>query len=279
MGKINDRRADGPMVQTLVQVTTVAVRHADVMYVALQIKRDLIQLRKSYPELLSEQKLSELDIAVATFLLNDAVETMAFAVAGSDEQDPFIYHELRYNIKYSGAGPRTGIGGQAVPRVRIPAGARLIPWVIWSESMLGRSPQQQRLAVEGTGWGIPGTSPLYPRYDRTTTSRSTLDAGAQTASYARYDREISATIHSVAPTQGDRRRLWRAFIDGFVRSLSGLVETEIRPRHRRTSWVRFDARIHDAYNELGPPPGFTDQGETLSTGGGEVPWPIRAKRE
>jgi hypothetical protein len=177
------------MVQALVQATSVAVSHADVIYVSLQIKRDLMQLRKSYPELLSEQKLGELDIAVATFLMNDAVATIAFAVGSSDERNPSIYHELRYDISYSGAGPRTGIGGQAVPRVRIPTGARLIPWVIWSESMLGRSPQQQRLAVEGTGWGIPGTSPLYPRYDGTTTSRSMFAAGALEARSIEYRRK------------------------------------------------------------------------------------------
>jgi hypothetical protein len=81
----------------------------------------------------------------------------------------------------------------------------------------------------------------------------------------------SHALRPVTVAAGDKRRLWHAFIDGFVRSLTIFTEGGAMPRRRRSAWARLDARIHDAYNRLGPPPGFAGEDETLSAGRGQVP--------
>jgi hypothetical protein len=144
-------------------VETITVTHADVLYVGQQITRDLQVWNEIYPALVSAGRVLSLNDAVNTFLSNDAVARIGFSIEDPHQQH-LILHELRYEISYTGAGPRTGRGGAASSAVRVPATARMTAWVAWSRTMLSLSPEEQRRVLEGTGWSLPGTRTFNGRY-------------------------------------------------------------------------------------------------------------------
>lgn len=148
---------------SVVHVVSVAITQVDVLYVSQQIKRDLNALRDCYPGLLSDRWINDLDIAVGTFLFNDAISSLGFSVIDPADDD-LVYHELRYVIEYSGEGSRTGMGGRSLAPVQIPRRVALTPWVVWSQSMLSLPFDKQRLIVQGTGWGAPGSDLFRGRY-------------------------------------------------------------------------------------------------------------------
>jgi hypothetical protein len=154
---------------SVVQVSNLTITQADVLYVSQQIKRDLMVLSDHYPTIVSQRRVNQLDIAIGTLLINDAVSVVAFAI-----EDPYsenlVYHELRYTISYSGTGPRTGIGGGTIVRVPVPPRARLTPWVLWSQTMRSIPAEQQRQVVQNTGWGTPGSAKFKGRYKGTTST-------------------------------------------------------------------------------------------------------------
>lgn len=144
-------------------VETITVTHAEVLYVAGQITRDLRVWNQIYPKLVSADRMLSLNDAVNTFLSNDAVARIGFSVEDPGQQH-LILHELRYEISYTGSGPRTGRGGAASTAVRVPATAKMTPWVVWSQTMLRLPVEQQRRVLEGTGWSVPGTHTFNGRY-------------------------------------------------------------------------------------------------------------------
>jgi hypothetical protein len=152
------------MTRSMSYVQTLTVTHADVLYVNQQIKRDLMALRVTYPRLVSERTLNETDISIGILLMNNAVKTVGFSIGSRRRREPFIYHELKYVIDYSGAGPRTGKGGRPLARSRAPFWALFYPWVHWSDSMLSLSQIEQQRILEGTTWGLPGQADFHPRY-------------------------------------------------------------------------------------------------------------------
>lgn len=144
-------------------VETITVTHADVLFVAGQITRDLRVWNQIYPKLVGADRVLSLNDAVNTFLSNDAVAHIGFSIEDPRQQH-LILHELRYEISYTGSGPRTGRGGAASAAVRVPATARMTPWVAWSHTMLSLSAEEQRRVLEGTGWSLPGTHTFNGRY-------------------------------------------------------------------------------------------------------------------
>ena len=144
-------------------VESITIAHADVLYVAQQITRDLQVWRKLYPSLVSEDRVFDLNDAVTTLLANDAVTRIGFSVQDPGQQN-LVLHELRYEISYTGSGSRTGRGGASSAAVRIPSTATMTPWVVWSKTMLGLSRELQRRVLEGTGWSLPGTRSFNGRY-------------------------------------------------------------------------------------------------------------------
>lgn len=145
-------------------VETITVTHADVLYVSAQITRDLRKWHEIYPKLVSADRVLSLNDAVNTFLSNDAVSRIGFSVEDPGQQH-LVLHELRYEISYTGSGPRTGRGGAASSPVRVPATATMTPWVVWSRTMLSLSAAEQRRVLEGTGWSLPGTHTFNARYE------------------------------------------------------------------------------------------------------------------
>ena len=141
---------------SIVQTVSVTVTHVDVLHVAQQIKRDLQEFRKIYPQLVDADRVLDLHDAAVTFLSNDAVTRLGFSIADSAQRD-LILHELRYDINYTGSGPRIGLGGAALRSVRTPKTARMTAWVVWSSTMLALSYAEQRNILQGTGWGMPGS--------------------------------------------------------------------------------------------------------------------------
>lgn len=144
-------------------VETITVTHADVLHVAGQITRDLRVWNQIYPKLVSADRVLNLNDAMNTFLSNDAVSRIGFSIEDPGQQH-LILHELRYEISYTGSGPRTGRGGAASAAVRVPATAKMTAWVAWSQTMLKLSTEQQRHVLEGTGWSLPGTRSFNGRY-------------------------------------------------------------------------------------------------------------------
>ena len=148
---------------SIVQTRSVTVTHVDVLHVAQQIKRDLQQLRKGYPRLVDADLILDLHDAVVTFLSNDAVSQLGFSVVDPVQQN-LILHELRYNISYTGTGPRVGLGGAEIIPVQIPRTAQMTAWVAWSPTMLALTTSEQRTILNGTGWALPGAGKLSGRY-------------------------------------------------------------------------------------------------------------------
>jgi hypothetical protein len=144
-------------------VESITVTHADVLYVSAQINRDLRRWHEIYPRLVSAHKVLSLHDSVMTFLSNDAVSQIGFAVEDPGQQH-LVLHELRYEISYTGSGPRTGRGGAASAPVRVPATAEMTAWVMWSRTMLSLSAAEQRKVLEGTDWSLPGANPFNGRY-------------------------------------------------------------------------------------------------------------------
>jgi hypothetical protein len=144
-------------------VETITVTHADVLYVSGQITRDLRKWHEIYPKLVSADRVLSLNDAMTIFLSNDAVAQIGFSVEDPDQQH-LVLHELRYEISYTGFGPRTGRGGAANAAAQVPATATMTPWVVWSRAMLSLSAEEQRSVLEGTGWSIPGTHTFNARY-------------------------------------------------------------------------------------------------------------------
>jgi hypothetical protein len=165
---------------TFVQSFDLTVTQADVLYVAQQIKRDLMALKSCYPGLLSADRILELHDALGTFLINDAVREVGYSVY-DPLQSNLVYHELKYSISYSGSGGRVGLGGAQISRVDIPASSQFKPWVNWSARMLGLSPSEQRQVVAGTGWGIPGSHYFHRQHRGSWTDRATYASGPLSA--------------------------------------------------------------------------------------------------
>jgi len=169
-----------------VQSVSLTVTHLDVLHVAQQIKRDLEVLHDVYPSLLKLRRVLSLHDAITTFLINDAITRVAFAVE-DPRQNHLILHELRYNISYTGSGDRIGLGGTTVRRVNTPPTARMTPYVTWSPTMLGLSVAQQQQVIEGTPWGLPGTSRFRGRYgDGTVIGRAVYSSGVLAAEAEEY---------------------------------------------------------------------------------------------
>jgi hypothetical protein len=167
-------------------VETITVTHADVLYVAGQITRDLRVWNQIYPKLVSADRVLSLNDAVNTFLSNDAVTQIGFSVVDPGQQH-LVLHELRYEISYTGSGARTGRGGAASAAVQVPATARMTPWVAWSQTMLRLSVEQQRRVLEGTDWSLPGTHSFNGRYvGGHWTSGATYSSGVLSAESQQY---------------------------------------------------------------------------------------------
>jgi hypothetical protein len=92
---------------------TMVVSQADVLYVTQQIVLDLRALRVAYPKAVSEGEILDLNRDVGTFLLNDAVSMIGFAIA-TIRPRATVLHELRYSIRYGEPVPRSGTGGAPV---------------------------------------------------------------------------------------------------------------------------------------------------------------------
>jgi len=148
---------------SIVQTISLTVTHVDVLHVAQQIKRDLQEFRRIYPQLIDADRVLDLHDAVVTFLSNDAVTSIGFAIIDPAQQD-LILHELRYDINYKGSGPRIGLGGARINSVRIPTTAKMNTWVSWSSTMRALPTSEQRKILQGTGWALPGTGKFTGRY-------------------------------------------------------------------------------------------------------------------
>jgi hypothetical protein len=162
-------------------VTTVSftVTHADVLYVAQQIARDLRAFRRAYPTLLSDQKVLDYHDAACTLLVNDAARTIAYTVYVPAQQN-LVLHELRYEISYrSTPVARHGVGGVDVAPLVLPPGATFISWVRWSPRFENLSGMEQDQVLSGTGFGRPGSGSFLPRY-----------VGGQTNNGVRYESGI-----------------------------------------------------------------------------------------
>ncbi len=170
---------------TLVHAFTLAVTQADVLYVSHQITADLKQLAACYPRLLDADEILRLNTATGIFMLNDAAECLGFSVEDPHDNS-LVYHELRYDISYSGSGGRMGLGGATLSSLRIPPTAKFTPWVRWSQFMLSQSPSEQRRIIQGTGWGLPGSSTFRPRYQGSWTTRPTYGSGLLEAKSSEY---------------------------------------------------------------------------------------------
>lgn len=144
-------------------VESITLTHADVLYVAGQITRDLRTWHEIYPKLISADRVLGLNDAVTTFLANDAITKLGFSVVDPSQQH-LVLHELRYEISHTGSGPRVGRGGAASSAVSVPATATMTPWVVWSQRMRNLPVAQQCQVLEGTGWSLPGTHTFNGRY-------------------------------------------------------------------------------------------------------------------
>ena len=170
---------------SVVNSYTLTVTQADVLYVSHQITADLKKLAACYPRLLDSDEILRLNTAMGIFMLNDAVSRLGFSV--EDPRDAsLVYHELRYDIAYTGTGGRMGLGGGKLNPVWIPASAKFTPWVLWSTFMKGLPPSAQRQIVEGTGWNVPGSNPFTPKYSVDWTNRATYGSGALEAKSREY---------------------------------------------------------------------------------------------
>lgn len=152
---------------SIVNTTSVTVTHVDVLHVAQQIKRDLQEFRRLYPQQVDADRVLDLHDAMVTFLSNDAVTRIGFSLVDVTKRD-LVLHELRYEISYTGSGPRVGLGGASMTRVNVPRTAKLTSWVQWSATMMGLSLTEQRRIIEGTNWSLPGTGKFCGRYDEGT---------------------------------------------------------------------------------------------------------------
>ncbi|RCG28242.1 hypothetical protein DQ384_24225 [Sphaerisporangium album] len=166
---------------SIVQTVSLTVTHVDVLYVVQQIKRDLQEFRAAYPALLSADRILDLHDAMVTFIMNDAITRVSFTIE-DPAQEHLVLHELRYDISYTGTGPRVGLGGAKVRPVRVPPTARMTPFVVWSPTMRALPPDRQRRILQGTGWPPPGTSAFRARYsDGSWVGRSVYSSGVLAA--------------------------------------------------------------------------------------------------
>ena len=167
-------------------VQTITVTHVDVLHVTQQIKRDLQALMYAYPSLINANQVLDWHDAIVTFLANDAASSLGFSIFDPAENN-LVLHELRYNIGYSGTGPRIGLGGAAITPIRISRTAKMSPWVVWSSTMLALTIAKQRQIVQGTGWELPGTRTFRGRYSSGAwKSRSTYSSGMLAAEAQEY---------------------------------------------------------------------------------------------
>lgn len=139
------------------QVLTVTVTHNDVLYVVQQIKRDLLALSAVYPALLSKDKVYTCHDEACTFLMNNAVTCLWYTIEDPSNSHR-VYHQLRYEISYSGNGARVGLGGAALSAQQLPSTAVFSQAVNWSATMCALPVAKQEEIVEGTQWSIPGTT-------------------------------------------------------------------------------------------------------------------------
>ena len=165
---------------SVVQAVSLTVTHVDVLHIAQQIKRDLQEFRRIYPKLIDADRVLDLHDAMVTFLSNDAVTRIGFSIVDSAQQN-LVLHELRYEISYSGIGPRVGVGGARIDAIHVPGTANMMPWVAWSPTMMALSSIEQSRIVQGTGWPVPGNGTFNGRYEGTWSSRGLYSSGALAA--------------------------------------------------------------------------------------------------
>lgn len=144
---------------SIVLTGTVSVSHTDVLFVGQQINLDLRELRKAYPDKISEDRVTTLFNSYTTFLINKAVDRLGFSIYDPADS-ALVYHEYRYDVIY-GSNVTGGKGGRPVTRVRVPGSAIFLSWVFWSEEMKRLSPAQQAAIVKDTEWDIPGKNPAF----------------------------------------------------------------------------------------------------------------------
>lgn len=144
---------------SIVIAGTVSITHNDVLFVAHQINRDLRELRKAYPDKLSEERASILFDSYTTFLADKAVDRLGFSIYDPANSN-LVHHEYRYDVIYGG-NVTGGKGGRPVTRVQVPGSAIFLAWVKWSEEMMRMSPAEQAAIVAGTEWDIPGKNPSF----------------------------------------------------------------------------------------------------------------------
>lgn len=139
------------------QVMTVTVTHSDVLYVVHQIKKDLLALSTAYPSLLDKDRVYKCHEEACTFIMNNAVTCFWYTIDDPAESR-LVYHQLRYEISYAGDGPRTGLGGAAMEKQVLPPTAVFSEAVTWSPTMRALPVAKQKEILEGTKWGLPGTT-------------------------------------------------------------------------------------------------------------------------
>lgn len=246
----------------VVRTTTLSVTHADTLYIAQRIKRDLVVLSQAYPEFIDMEQVLHLYDAIVVFLMNDAVTRIGFSIKDPDQSDRVLY-ELRYEISYAAAARGEGAAGNVqVPgaidasvilSVRMPSRARMTPWVVWSASMLARSPANQRQILQGTGWEAPGSSASKNR-DRPTYAADPVDPTRLT--YNSGSLAMTLQTDAAGPGPAMRPRIWqRGLWDSFRRSWRATP-----PAHfNLDDDVRaIEAEIEQVMAELGPPAGWID---------------------
>ena len=136
---------------------TVTVSHADVLYVVQQIKKDLLVLSGMYPDVLSKDTAYTCHDEACTFVMNNAVTSLCYTIA-DPAKSHLVYHQLRYEISYSGNGSRVGLGGADVGVQTLPSTAKFIETVTWSTTMRALPLAKQEEIVQGTRWSLPGKS-------------------------------------------------------------------------------------------------------------------------
>lgn len=138
------------------QVLTVTVTHADVLYVVQQIKKDLSAWSDAYPSVVSKDKVYTCHDEACTFLMHDAVTCLWYTIEDPTKSH-YVYHQLRFEISYSGNGSRVGLGGRAVTPQALPPSARFIEAVSWSATMRALPVAKQQQILESTRFGVPGS--------------------------------------------------------------------------------------------------------------------------
>lgn len=197
---------------------SVTVSQADVLYVAQEIRRDLLTLSAAYPGLVEPNNITDLHDAISTFLLNGAVSAIGFAVIDPSRSNVVLV-ELRYEIAYTASGNQIEPQSRTIRSLQIPPGAKLAPWVAWSQRMRELTHEQQQQIVAGTGWGVPrsATSAYEDRVMWTATLHLPTHSDADSIA-------MGASEHGLTP-----RRAASAIRQTHTSFLAAVVPTAITP--------------------------------------------------